>query len=62
MPDYDDERVYVSDIKKVLSWYNLLHQLGLLEVKEVEEKPDEDVEGKENAGTNETRESKEKRS
>ena len=23
-PDYDDERVYVSDIKKVYSWFNLL--------------------------------------
>jgi len=24
LPDYDSERVYVSDIKKVLTWYNLL--------------------------------------
>ncbi len=37
LPEYDDERVYVSDIKKVITWYNQLHQLGLLEVKEQEE-------------------------
>ncbi len=37
LPDYDDERVYVSDIKKVLNWYNLLHQFGLLEIIESEE-------------------------
>jgi hypothetical protein len=24
LPDYDKERVYPSDIKKVLSWYNIL--------------------------------------
>lgn len=39
LPDYDRERVYTSDIKKVLHWYNILHKLNLL-VKE-EEKPEE---------------------
>jgi hypothetical protein len=29
-PDYDQSRVYVSDIKKVFTWYNTLHDLGLL--------------------------------
>lgn len=24
LPDYDEERVYVSDIKKLISWYNIL--------------------------------------
>src|ERR1700749_2931681 len=33
-PEYDEERVYVSDIKKVLSWYNLLQKDGLLDKKE----------------------------
>jgi hypothetical protein len=32
--EYDEERVYVSDIKKVLSWYNLLQKNGLLDKKE----------------------------
>lgn len=38
LPDYDRDRVYTSDIKKVLHWYNILHKLNLL-VKE-EEKPE----------------------
>lgn len=37
LPEYDEERVYVSDIKKVLTWYNLLHELGLLEVTDKKE-------------------------
>lgn len=39
LPNYDKERVYVSDIKKVLSWYNFLQQNGLLKL--AEEKPEE---------------------
>lgn len=30
LPDYDEERVYPSDIKKVLNWYNMLQAKGLL--------------------------------
>lgn len=29
MPDYDEDRVYVSDIKKVIQWYNILVKNGL---------------------------------
>ncbi|MFZ2286155.1 MAG: DUF5606 domain-containing protein [Bacteroidales bacterium] len=43
MPEYDRERVYTSDIKKVVHWYSLLHKLNLL-VKE-EEKPAEEEAG-----------------
>ncbi|MDF2435680.1 MAG: hypothetical protein K0Q95_56 [Bacteroidota bacterium] len=32
--EYDEERVYTSDIKKVLMWYNILQKEGLLETKE----------------------------
>jgi hypothetical protein len=32
--EYDEDRVYTSDIKKVISWYNILQKEGLLEVKE----------------------------
>ena len=28
LPDYDQERVYASDIKKVLNWYNVLQAKG----------------------------------
>ncbi|WP_179352624.1 DUF5606 family protein [Winogradskyella vidalii] len=34
LPDYDEDRVYASDIKKVVQWYNLLQKndyLGSLE-------------------------------
>ena len=41
LPDYDRDRVYTSDIKKVLHWYNILHKLNLL-VKE-EEKGEQDA-------------------
>lgn len=30
LPDYDQERVYASDIKKVLNWYNMLQARGLV--------------------------------
>ena len=29
LPDFDRERVYPTDIKKLMSWYNLLIQSGI---------------------------------
>ncbi|MGJ8738118.1 DUF5606 family protein [Zobellia laminariae] len=26
LPNYDEDRVYASDIKKVMQWYNILHE------------------------------------
>jgi len=37
LPTYDKERVYVSNIKKVLTWYNILVDNGLVD-NEVSEK------------------------
>ncbi|NNT72673.1 DUF5606 domain-containing protein [Flavobacterium sp. IMCC34852] len=34
LPDYDEERVYASDIKKVLNWYNILQAKGLVSKEE----------------------------
>lgn len=34
LPTYDRDRVYASDIKKVIQWYNLLLKKGLLEEEE----------------------------
>ncbi|WP_242119272.1 DUF5606 family protein [Aestuariivivens sediminicola] len=31
LPDYDEDRVYPSDIKKVIQWYNLLQEQNLLD-------------------------------
>jgi len=41
IPDYDKENVYVSDIKKVINWYNTMHKENLLEFTEEEEKTEE---------------------
>lgn len=34
LPDYDEDRVYASDIKKVVQWYNLLQKNDLLDLEE----------------------------
>ena len=47
VPDYDEDRVYVSDIRKVFQWYNQLKRHGLLEVIEKEEDTDEAAEAAE---------------
>ena len=41
LPDYDEDRVYPSDVKKVLQWYNLLHKNGITDFTEQEEASDE---------------------
>ncbi|HET8855781.1 MAG TPA: DUF5606 domain-containing protein [Salinimicrobium sp.] len=43
LPDYDVDRVYASDIKKIIQWYNLLVSNGITEFDEPdEEKSDEE--------------------
>ena len=44
LPDYDEDKVYASDIKKVIQWYNLLHDKGITDFSETEK---EAVEAKE---------------
>lgn len=34
LPDYDQERVYPSDIKKIVNWYNMLQAKGLVSKEE----------------------------
>ncbi len=34
LPDYDEDRVYASDIKKIVQWYNLLQKHELLNLEE----------------------------
>ncbi|MCX6230672.1 MAG: DUF5606 domain-containing protein [Bacteroidetes bacterium] len=34
LPNYDKDRVYVSDMKKLFSWYNMLHEQNLLDFSE----------------------------
>ena len=35
VPDYDQDRVYPSDIKKILNWYNILQAKGLVSKEEL---------------------------
>lgn len=54
IPDYDVERVYISDIRKIISWYNLLLEHKILDFTEKEEeKPEEKTEEKTSETTQE---------
>jgi len=37
LPDYDVDRVYLSDIKKIIQWYNLLTKNGYTDFSKEEE-------------------------
>ena len=43
IPNYDQEQVYNSDIKKVFQWYNILHETNNLTQEESNEEPDENA-------------------
>ena len=38
LPNYDIERVYISDIKKVIQWYNTMQAAGLIKLAQAEKK------------------------
>ncbi|MCL2026916.1 MAG: DUF5606 domain-containing protein [Bacteroidales bacterium] len=42
LPDWDQDRVYMSDIKKVVTWYNLLVSKNLIDLEPDEEQPHEE--------------------
>lgn len=48
LPTYDEERVYLTDIKKVVAWYNLLVEAGFTSFvsEKKEEQPAENEEEK----------------
>jgi len=39
-PDFDQDRVYVSDIRKIVSWYNSLLENGLIDFTEEKKEPE----------------------
>ncbi len=46
LPNFDRERVYVTDIKKLISWYNLLVETGntdFVEEKKAEVEPEKEA-------------------
>jgi hypothetical protein len=47
LPEYSKDKVYTSDIKKLASWYNILHNLDLLKKDEPEAEKEEVKETKE---------------
>ena len=42
LPDFDDDRVHDSDIKKLFTWYNLLLGAGYTKFTKEEEQPEEE--------------------
>lgn len=47
LPHYDEDRVYASDIKKVIQWYNILHDNGVTDFSD-EKATDTEVKSSEN--------------
>lgn len=43
LPDYDEDRVYASDIKKVVQWYNMLIKNGFTDFSEVKKESEEET-------------------
>lgn len=41
VPEYDKDRVYVSDMRKIVQWYNLLNSKGILNFNEEEQEEKE---------------------
>lgn len=51
LPDFDRERVYTTDIKKLFSWYNILIAAGVTEFKNQEIAEDQAAEAADEAET-----------
>ena len=43
LPEFDEDRVYTSDIKKILNWYNLLQPKGYVTVEALSVEPKEEI-------------------
>ncbi|MAN27195.1 MULTISPECIES: DUF5606 family protein [Mesonia] len=43
LPEYDEDRVYASDIKKVFQWYNILVNAGVTDFSEQEAEEKEET-------------------
>lgn len=46
LPDFDRDRVYTADIKKLIKWYNLLLAAGITDFKETEKEATAEEEDK----------------
>ena len=61
LPNFDRERVYPTDIKKLISWYNLLVETGNTDFVE-EEKTQKDADAENTAATDDSVNEKEEKS
>ncbi len=43
LPEFDEDRVYTSDIKKVLNWYNILQPKGFVSVEALSQESKEET-------------------
>ena len=41
LPNYDEDRVYISDIKKIIQWYNILTENGITDFSDDKEQKEE---------------------
>ena len=44
LPEWDRDRVHASDIKKLISWYNILIEAGITDFKDAEEEEEKSEE------------------
>lgn len=60
LPNYDEEKIYASDIKKLINWYNIILKFApeVFEVKEAEEVKAETVAAEGTAAEGEVKEKK----
>ncbi len=47
LPEYDEDRVYASDIKKVFQWYNILVNAGITDFSEPKAEEKEEISSEE---------------
>ena len=43
LPEFDEDRVYTSDIKKILNWYNILQPKGFVSVEALKKEEKEET-------------------
>ena len=60
LPDYDKDQVYISDVKKLFQWYNLLHKAEKLKLTDSNDKADDKADDKAKQEGNSPEESSEK--
>jgi len=59
LPDFDEDRVYVSDMKRVFKWYNILQKQGLIDLEEPEKEENEESNEENKESNEENKENKE---